>query len=184
MEKLWITRFAHISADELEGISENVEDIMILIMVTGLKMAEPIPAFRNLIEACKNNIGYEKSCLEISELLINKSKTIISAMVGYEIKIEIMKQHENTKENELKQVKKARADYKANFECLAKIMNHGSTYTPLTGVKFSKIAEPIEREFGEVASFEALAQLNYDYYSNLGDENIDSPEICNKTSVN
>ncbi|VAW39673.1 hypothetical protein MNBD_GAMMA01-1615 [hydrothermal vent metagenome] len=142
----------------------------------GKQLAEPIPAFRSLVEVCKTNSTLEEPCLKISELFINKSKSIITVRVGYAMKIEILKQYGETKE--LKQAENDQSKYTSHYECLANIMNYGSSYMSHKGSKFSKIADPINRTFGEVAFLEKLAKLNYDYYSNLGNDNIKNPDSC------
>jgi len=176
MEKLFISRNSHQSYDELEEISENMEDIMIFTMVIGKKMAEQIPNFRNLIDTCKSNLEHEKACLKIAKLFIYKSKTIISTQIGHAIKVEILKQHDKAKE--LKQAESDKLNHKEYYQCLSAITNYGSIYVSNKGVEFSRIADPIERAFGEIDFFETLAQLNYDYYSKAGDEKINNPKDC------
>ncbi|MCF6288389.1 MAG: hypothetical protein L3J53_04025 [Proteobacteria bacterium] len=183
MEELYINNFSHSNYSESEDIADNMEDIMIFTMVVGRKMAEPIPSFRSIIDECKNNPVHEKSCLKIAELFIHKSKTTITTLIGHAIKIEIFKQREGEDSTELEQAEASKAEYKNHYECLAKITNHGSPYFSKRGVEFSKIADSIEREFGEVAFFESLAKLNYDYYTALGDKNVNNPENCGKKAI-
>ncbi|MCF6263235.1 MAG: hypothetical protein L3J24_06585 [Xanthomonadales bacterium] len=177
MENLLILGFLHPNSKESEEISDNMENILIFVKVVVAKLREPIPSFKNIWEECNNNEKHEQACLKISELFINKSKSLITALIGHKIKIEIFKQRGNSKE--LEQAEASRDEYKNYYECVANIMNYRSPYISRKGVEFSKIAEPIEREFGEVALFESLAKLNYDYYS-LTDKNINNPENCKK----
>ncbi|MCF6319723.1 MAG: hypothetical protein L3J83_10690 [Proteobacteria bacterium] len=182
MEKLYINTFSPSKLDESENMSGNMEDIMVFTVIIGTKLAESIPSFRSIIEECKNNPLHEKACLKISELFINKSKTIITALVGHAIKIEIFKQRENS--TELEQAETNKAEYISRYECLVKIMNHGAQVYSKRGLEFNKTAESIERELGEVAYFESLAKLNYDYYAALGDEKVNNPENCGKKRLN
>ncbi len=182
LEKLYINSFSPSKYDGPEEMSGNMEDIMIFSIIVGIKMAEPIPSFRNIVEECKNNPLHEESCLKVSEFFINKSKTVITASTGHEIKIEILKQRENSKE--LEQAETSKTEYKNHYECLVKIMNHGAQIYSKRGLEFNKIAESIERELGEVAYFESLAKLNYDYYAALADENINNPENCGNKQLN
>ena len=182
LEQLNISLFSHPKFNELEEISDNMQDIMIFTMVIDQKISEPIPGYRNLIIICKSNLEHEESCLKIAELFINKSKTIISTQIGYAIKVEILRQLENT--TELKQAKIEKLNHKEYYECLSKIMNYGATNMTQKGVEFSRIADPIERAFGDVAFFNSLAQLNYDYYSKLGDNNINNPKNCYEKTLN
>ncbi len=182
MENLYILNFTRPNRKESEEISNNMENIMISTMVAIAKLREPMPSFINIREECKNNAKLEQACLKISELFINKSKSLITALIGHRIKIEIFKQRGNSKE--LEQAETNRTEYRNHYNCLAKIMNYGPHYFSKRGMEFSKIADPIEREFGEVAFFETLAKLNYDYHYSLGDKNINNPENCNKKTAN
>ncbi len=174
-----INRFPRLNPKESEEVSDNIEDIIIFTKVASAKLTEPLPSFMNLKEECKNNAALEQSCLEISELFINKSKSIITALIGHSIKIESLKQQGNSKE--LEQAEASKVEYRNHYECLANIAHYGSPYFSKRGVEFSKLADSIEREFGEVAYWESLAKSNYDYY--VGDKNINNPENCNEKIV-
>jgi hypothetical protein len=178
LEKLYIDKYGHLSDDEQENITGHMQDIMLFTMVIGEKLSVSIPGFRDIIQVCKNNLAYAKNCLKIADLYINKSKIIIAASVGYAIKIDILKQQGKLEESVV--VEKQKTKYKHYYGCLDKTMNYGSIFNVNTGVKFIRIADPIERKFGEIAFFETLAQLNYDYYSKLGNEKIKNPKNCSK----
>lgn len=182
LEKLWITHSSSpCKEQQKQQASYNLEKIVILSRVIGKRMAESIPAFRNLVETCKNNPNYEKNCNKIANIFINNSKSLISAHIGYAIQSEILKQQD--KAEELAKIEKNKEDYTAYYGCLADIMSYGSSSYNLKGAEFNIIAEPIERELGEVAYFKTLAKLNYDYYFNLGDVNINNPDSCNNKPI-
>ncbi len=173
VDKLDINR--QLCCDKVET-TEDVQDIIIHINVIGMKMAQSIPAFRNIIQTCLNDVSQEKSCLKIAEILINRSKSIISASIGYAIKLNVFKQKGDDKT--IQQITQKKFNYTKRYECLADIFRYGSTQLSLKGVVFLKLADSIERKYGELAYFESLAQSNYDYYSSLGDTEIKNPEDC------
>jgi len=95
MEKPYINYFTHSCNDDPNASIENMQDIMVFTMVIGEKLSQPIPTFRNLTQVCLDDLNQEKSCLKIAELLIKKSKSIVSAHIGYAIKINVFKQKED-----------------------------------------------------------------------------------------
>lgn len=173
MERLEVNRY--MCCNKIDTIDE-MQDIMIHIRVLGAKMAESIPAYRDLTQVCLNDLSQEKSCLKLAELLITQSKSIISARIGYAIKINIFKQ--KGEKEKLQQATEDKTNYTKHYECLVDIMNYGKTALSSKGAEFNKIAEPIERKYGEVAYYDSLAQSNYNYYSNLGDTEINNPNNC------
>lgn len=177
LEKFWIFSKLHTSTPEQNQIvSDNMERYMIMIFINIIRMSDSIPNYRSLADLCKTNPNYEKSCLKISKTFINRSKSTISKHIGYAIKSEILKQQGKTEES--LRVEKNKLSYKNNYECLARIMNYGKKSYFFNGPQYNIIAEPIERELGEVAFFKSIAQQNYAFYTSKGNKEIMNPENC------
>lgn len=179
LEKLWITR-SSLSSEDKQAISENMKNIMIMIFININRMSDSIPSYRTLIEVCRDNPKLETSCLQIAETFINHSKAVISKHIGYTIKAEILKQKKLPEKQKI--VDENKKNFKNNFECFSKIMHYGTSSYYINGPKYTVIAEPIEREFGEVAFFKAIAELNYEYYSSQGDKDIMNPDNCDNST--
>jgi len=177
MEKLFSLRSSSLSDDDKQVISNNINEIMILTYVLSNRMSDSIPSFRTLIQVCENDPIHEKACLKIADILINKSKTILSTMIGHTIIIEILKQRNDPEKLKLAEANKENFKYK--YECLSQIMNYGKSSFLINGFKFSRKSESVEREAGELAYYQTMANQNYKHHKSLGDKRIMHIDECN-----
>ena len=154
-----------ISPEKIQEIRENFFYYQSYFNKIHFKLISPIPYMRSLMDVCKSDVNLAQTCLKISDILINKNKSIISPMVGYTVKIDTLKLlGEEILASETESIKEK---LKKQYECLMRIKssNNDQIDLYLSPEDFKKLAT-IERNHGELVLFKTMAETSYEPVNN------------------
>ena len=129
------------------------------------------------MDVCKSDVNLAQTCLKISDILINKNKSIISPMVGYTVKIDTLKLL--GEENLASETEIIKEKLKKQYEYLMRIKssNNDQIDLYLSPEDFKKLAT-IERNHGELVLFKTMAETSYQKRLESGNADAVSPEVC------
>ena len=156
-------------------IIDNMPGYMLLITKIGVDFAMPSPYYKSLNSACENKSLF-KNCLEIAEIMITNSHTIMSKVFGFKLKLNILNTIKEI--SEANQVESQLASFKSEYTCLINLNYFDNIYTMNLAQETAK--QKVSRDKGELAGLSHYAKMKYVAAQKRGDENSESlnPDLC------
>ncbi len=161
------------SEQKKEEMLENLREYLLLEEKINFQMALETPSFKPMVETCKNNLKYQKLCLDISNILI-PNKDIISVLIGHVIKTEILKK---TNQEEFLVAEAEHQKYRNEYDCISnlnKSLNPNENFDQ----EVYEIASKEQRDNGTLAFIAKQTELYYLKELKLGNTQLKNPKDC------
>ncbi len=175
-EKNALIKEGGLSDEAKERILSEFEEYGLLLEKINFELSIELPPFRAITDTCKSEKKFSEVCLNISNLFI-KDKNIITRLLGYVIKIYILKNSDNKKAYLL--ADKAYKKFRAQYECIGKINTNANGFEYLNFESY-KIFSSTQREKGSWAFFINQTQYFYKKAIENGNTDLKNPEECFK----
>jgi len=153
-----------------------MSDYMLLVIKIGYNMVRgSSTSYKSLIKVCENK-AYYSACLDIADILINQSHSLISKSLGYKIKINTAKIFGNKTEADM--FESQLESFKSHYECLGNMSNEMNIYDMNLSHEDIKIS--VSRDKGDMAGLYHVAKIIYEEAIENGDHDAESrnPDSC------
>ncbi len=161
------------SEQKKQEMLENLREYLLLEEKINFQIALEIPSFKPMVDTCKSNLNYQKSCLAIANILI-PNKDIISVFIGHVIKTEILKK---TNQEEFLVAEAEHQKYRDEYDCIS---NLNKLYNPDENFdqELYEIISKEQRNNGSLAFLTKQTKLYYLKELKLGNTQIMNPKDC------
>ncbi len=147
------------------------EELMYLIEATTV-MSFSTPSFRALVNFCQENKQFQSQCIQIADIMIEKSRDEISTMIGYNIKESVF--NALNKPEAANKVKTQLNAYKEKRQCLLDYINQHRFDDVPKGIELDRIRNnPMHTEFENF-----IKQTEYLYAQRIDQTDIKNPSYC------
>ena len=161
---------------KLKYLSDNMSGYMLLVNKFGYNFVRgSYTSYESLTDVCENKAHYS-ACLDLAEILISHSHSLISKSLGYKIKINTVKVAGDQTEAEVFETQLK--SFKYHYECLHNISNEMNIYDMNLSHEDIKIS--VSRDKGDMAGLYHIAEIKYEEALENGDHDAESknPDLC------
>lgn len=157
-----------------ESRKNHMRTELLYLVEVSTQMSFPLPSFRHLMDFCKENTSFENQCLQIGDILIEKSRDEISTIIGYNIKTSVFEAL--NKKEALSTVQSQLKTYKEKRQCLLDYINEHRFNDVLKGIELNRIANDHSRT--EFDNF--IKQTEFLYAQRKAKSGVKDPAYCLK----
>lgn len=159
----------------LDSADLNIDELNHASLMMGERLGSSLfgPAYRPLSQACEVIPTVKDDCINVAQILIDKSDSIMNTMFGYSV---LIKMHEVAgDEKALVMAQKQKKAFDDYWQCLGKAqaVNDGMDL-----FHDAKLQDMFLNGTNEAKYFEEMALYLYDKYSAEGFEDLTDPRSC------